>query len=137
MIRVLVKTLFLIMLSHGLSLVLREVRGEIFEFVNFLIFSFLKNICFKYLFSNKFSHVRLFGTPWTAAHQASLSITNSRSLLRLMSIELVMPSNHLILCHNLLLLPSVFPSIRVFSSESALHQVAKILEFQLQHQSFQ
>ena len=59
-------------------------------------------------------------TPCTAAHQASLSITNSRSLLRLTSIELVMPSNHLILCRPLLLLPSVFPSIRVFSSESAL-----------------
>ena len=60
-------------------------------------------------------------TPWTAAHQASLSITNSQSLLKLMSIELVMPSNHLILCCPLLLLPSVFPSIRVFSNESALH----------------
>ena len=58
-------------------------------------------------------------TPWTVAHQASLSITNSLSLLKLMSIELVMPSNHLILCHPLLL-PSVFPSIRVFSNESAL-----------------
>ena len=60
-------------------------------------------------------------TPWTAAGQASLSITNSRSLLKLMSIELVMPSNHLILCHPLLLLPSVFPSIRIFSTESVLH----------------
>ena len=59
-------------------------------------------------------------TPWTAAHQASLSITNSQSSLKLMSIESVMPSNHLILCHPLLLLPSIFPSIRVFSSESAL-----------------
>ena len=67
------------------------------------------------------SHVWLFATPWTAAHQASLSITNSWSLLRLMSIESVMPSNHLILCRPLLLLPSVFPSIRVFSNESALH----------------
>ena len=64
------------------------------------------------------SCVRLFATPWTAARQASLSITNSQSLLRLMSIESVMPSNHLILCHPLLL--SIFPSIRVFSSESAL-----------------
>ena len=60
-------------------------------------------------------------TPWTAARQASLSIANSRSLLKLMSIELVMPSSHLILCHPFLLLPSVFPSIRVFSNESALH----------------
>ena len=59
-------------------------------------------------------------TPWTAARQASLSITNSRSLLKFMFIELVMPSNHLILCHPLLLLPSIFPSIRVFSNESSL-----------------
>ena len=67
------------------------------------------------------SLVWLFVTPWTTAHQASLSITNSRSLLKLMSIESVVPSNHLILCHPLLLLPSVFPSIKVFSSESVLH----------------
>ena len=66
------------------------------------------------------SHVWLFATPWTAAHQASLSITNSRSLLKLISIKSVRPSNHLILCHPLLLLPSVFPSIRVYASESAL-----------------
>ena len=69
--------------------------------------------------SVQFSH-SVFATPWTAAHQASLSITNSRSLFKLMSIESVMPSNHLILCHPLLLLPSVFPSIRVFSNESVL-----------------
>ena len=62
-----------------------------------------------------------FATQWTAADQASLSVTNSQSLLKLMSIESVMPSNHLILCHLLLLLPSVFPSIRVFSNESVLH----------------
>ena len=68
-----------------------------------------------------FSHVRLFVTPWTAAHHASLSITNSWSLLKLMSIESVMTANHLILCHPLLLLPSIFLSIRVFSNESALH----------------
>ena len=66
------------------------------------------------------SRVPLFATLWTAAHQASLSITNSRSILKLMSIESVMPSNHLILCHPLLLPPSVFPSIMVFSSESVL-----------------
>ena len=66
------------------------------------------------------SRVRLFATPWTAAHKASLSITNSQSLLKLMSIESVMPSNHLNLCHPLLLLPSVFPSTRVFFSELAL-----------------
>ena len=67
------------------------------------------------------SRVQLFVTSWTAAHQASLSITNSQSLLKLISIELVMPSNHLILCHTLLVLPSIFPSIRVFSNESVLH----------------
>ena len=66
------------------------------------------------------SHVQLFATPWTAAHQAFLSITNSWSSLKLMSIKLVMPSNHLNLCRPLLLLPSTFPSIRVFSNESAL-----------------
>ena len=66
------------------------------------------------------SHVRLFATPWTPARQASLSITNSWSLLTLMPIELVMPSSHLILCCPLLLLPSIFPSIRVFSHESVL-----------------
>ena len=67
------------------------------------------------------SRVRLFATPWTAAGQASLSITNSRNLLKLMSIESVMPSSHLILCRPLLLLPPIPPSIRVFSNESALH----------------
>ena len=66
------------------------------------------------------SCVWLFVTPWTVAHQASLSITNSWSLLKLMSIESVMPSNNLILCHPLLLLPSIFPSIRVFSNKSVL-----------------
>ena len=65
-------------------------------------------------------HAQLFVTPWTAACQASLYITNSQSLLKLTSIESVMPSNHLILCHPLLLSPSIFPSIRVFSNESAL-----------------
>ena len=75
----------------------------------------------------KFSSVQSLGpvpffvTPWTAAHQASLSILNSQSLLKLMSIGSVMPSNHLILCHPLLLLPAIFPNIRVFSNESALH----------------
>ena len=66
------------------------------------------------------THVQLFATPWTAARQVSLSITNSRSSLKLMSIESMMPSNHLILCHPLPLLPSIFPSLRVFSNESAL-----------------
>ena len=67
------------------------------------------------------SHVRLFATPWTAARQTSLPITNSRSLLKLMSIELVIPSNHFIFCYPLLLLPSIFPNIRVFSNESISH----------------
>ena len=66
------------------------------------------------------SRVRLFATPWTTTRQASLSITNSRSLLKLLSTESVMPSNHLILCQPLVLLPSIFPSIRVFSNEPAL-----------------
>ena len=67
------------------------------------------------------SHVRLFVTPWIAAHQVSLSITNSQSLLKLISIESVMPSNHLLLCCPLLLLPLIFPNMRVFSNESALY----------------
>ena len=66
------------------------------------------------------SRVRLFAIPWTAARQASLSITNSQSLLKFISIKLVMPSNHVILCHPLLLLPLIFPNIRVFSNESVL-----------------
>ena len=99
------------------------------------------------------SRVRLFATPWIVAHQASLSITKSRSSLRLTSIESVMPSSYLILCRPLLLLPPIPPSIRVFSSESTLrmrwpkywsfsfsiinfsHEVAKVLEFQLEHHS--
>ena len=71
--------------------------------------------------SVQFSHILLFATPWPVARQASLSITNSWSLLKVMSMESVMPSNHLILCCPLLLLPSIFPSIRVFSYESVLH----------------
>ena len=76
-----------------------------------------------YMFSSvqMLSHVRFFGSPWTAARQAFLSITNSRSLPKPMPIELMMPSNHLILCPLLLLLPSIFPSIMVFSNQSALH----------------
>ena len=71
--------------------------------------------------SGQFSHVQLFVTPWTTAHQVSLSITNFWSSFKLMSIESVMPPNHLILCHPLLFLTSIFPSIRVFSNESVLH----------------
>ena len=82
-----------------------------------------KKVLIKLFFSSVqlLSRVQLFVIPWTAACQASLSITNSWSLPKLMSIELVMPSNHLILCCPLLLLPSIFPSIRVFSNESALY----------------
>ena len=85
---------------------------------------FVHDIC---LLSSQFSsiqslsRVRLFATPWTAARQASLSIVNSQSLLKLMSIEWMVPSNHFILFHPLLLIPSIFPCIRVFSSESVLH----------------
>ena len=81
-------------------------------------------MCFRMVSVSSFqslSRVQLFATPWIAACQASLSITNSWSLLKLMSIELVMPSSHLILCHPLLLLPSIPPSIRVFSNDSTLH----------------
>ena len=85
-----------------------------------------------------FSHGQLFATPWTAALQASLSLTISWSLPTFISVELVMPSNHLILSCPLLLLPSVFPSIRVFFQWiSCSQQVAKVLELRLQHQSFQ
>ena len=88
--------------------------------LNLVFIIFLLN---KHLFSSvqSLSCVWLFATPWTAACQASLSITNSQSLLKLMCIKSVMPSNHLILCHPLLFPPSIFPSIRVFSSESVLH----------------
>ena len=73
-----------------------------------------------FVVAQSLSHIRLFVTPWTVPHQASLSFTDTQSSLKLMSIESVMPSNHLVLCHPLLLLPSIFPSIRVFSNESAL-----------------
>ena len=88
------------------------------------VLGFLLPSCFVWVFHSSvqsLSHVRLFATSWTTAHQASLSIPNSQSLLKLMSIESVMPSSHLILCRPLLLPPSIFPSIRVFPNESALH----------------
>ena len=84
----------------------------------YFIYLILYNIQFRSVQS--LCHVQLFETPWTAAHQASLSITNSQTLLKLMSTEWVMPSTHLILCHTLLFLPSIFPSIRVFPTESVL-----------------
>ena len=94
-----------------------------FEFSKTSFFSVISWFTYCWSFSSvqSLSHVQLFATPWTAAHQASLSITNSRNLLKFRSIESMMPSSHLILCHPLLLMPSVFPSIRVFSNESALH----------------
>ena len=99
------------LLSKGLSRVFASTTVQKYQFFGAqLSFSSVQSL----------SHVWLFATPWTAAHQASLSITNSWSLLKLMSIESVMPSNRLILCHPLLLLPSIFPSIRGFSNESAL-----------------
>ena len=84
------------------------------------MFSLWENFIISFSSVQALSRVQLFATPWTAAHQASLSIINSQSLLKLMSIESVMPSNHLIFCCPLLLLPSIFPSIRVFANESAL-----------------
>ena len=83
--------------------------------------SSLFTVCSVFSSVQSLSRVRLFATPWIAACQASLSITNSRSLLRLISIESVMPSSHLILCRPLLLLPPIPPSVRVFSNESVLH----------------
>ena len=87
---------------------------------NYKLYESAYNKMYQFSSVQSLSRVRLFVTPWTAAHQASLSITNSRSLPKLMSIESVMPSNHLILCRPLLLLPSIFPSIRVLSNESVL-----------------
>ena len=84
------------------------------------LFGFLKALLRYFSSVQSLSHVRLFATPWTATHQASLSITNSQSSLKFKSIESVMPSSHLILCQPLLLLPSILPSIRVFSNESVL-----------------
>ena len=89
-------------------------------FCSYLLFSGAEHL-FTYLFSSVTQSCLTIAAPWTAACQASLSITKSWSLLKLMCIELVMPSNHLILCHPLLLPPSLFPNIRVFSNESVLH----------------
>ena len=96
-------------------------------FFNFLPFSSVQSL----------SRVWLFATPWTAGRQASLSITNSQSPPKPRSIESVMPSNHLILCHPLLLLPQSFPALGSFQMSQLFTSGAKVLEFQLQHQSFQ
>ena len=94
---------------------------------------------FQFSLVQQFSRVRLFATPWTAACQASLSIINSRRLLKLMSTQSVMPSNHLILCHPLLLSPCLqsFPALGSFPISQLFSSGGQILEFQLQHQSFQ
>ena len=93
-----------------------------FDFAFWLIYLFAVKAAHSAIFVVQWlSQVRLFATPWTAARQASLSFTISQSLLKLMSIELVTPSNHLILCCPFIFLPSIFPSIRVFSNESVLH----------------
>ena len=91
----------------------KRVRHDLMNKQHTFLFYFRNSVQF-------LSHIRLLAAPWTAARQASLYIINSRSLLKLMSIKLVMPSNHLILCHPFLLLHSIFPSIRAFSNESAL-----------------
>ena len=101
-------------LSHFL------VSSQVFPGITSQGSNLYSNPCLSVTSVQLLSHVWLFAAPWTAACQASLSINNSQSSLRLMSIELVMPSNHLILCHPLLLLPSIFPSIRIFSNESVL-----------------
>ena len=90
-----------------------------------------------FLVVQSLNSVWFFVTPWTAARQVSLSFTISQSLLKLIFIESVKPSTNLSLCSPLFLLPSIFPSIRVFANVSSLHHVAKVLEFQLQYQSFQ
>ena len=106
-----------------------EYLKQIFKYIFISLVSLLSSISvsiflglFSYISSVQFSHSVMSNsaTPWTVARQTSLSITNSWSLPKLMSIELVMPSNHLILCHPLILLPSIFPIIRVFSNESVL-----------------
>ena len=95
-------------------------HGQTLDFISLLLF--FSSCVFNLIRSvQSLSCVQLFATPWAAAHRASLSITNSWSLLKLMSIELVMPSNHLFLCHPHHLLPSSFPNIRVFSDEAVLH----------------
>ena len=106
------------MQHNGWYLYILQSYDHSYSGVNVLVWSIITH-CFKF-FSFQFSCVRLFATPWITARQASLSITNSRSSLRLVSIESVMPSSHLILCHPLLLLPPIPPSIKVFSNDSTL-----------------
>ena len=108
------------------------------KYYEFLFWAKLISDTFQFSSVQSLSLFWFFATPWTAARQASLSITSSRRLLKLMPIESVMPFNNLILCHPLLLLPSIFPQYQgLFKWVSSSHQVARVLEFQLQHQSFQ
>jgi len=104
-------------MKHCISVIRRLIKKK-YTLTNKILSSLLLQCDFSSVQS--LSRVLVFATPWTAARQAPLSITNSRSLPKPMFIKLVMPSNHLILCHPLLLLPSIFPSIRIFSNESAL-----------------
>ena len=122
-------------MSINASLFFLKLKENSMDFISCLQIENVKSKC---CFVQSLSCVQLFVTLWTAACQASLSSTISQSLFIFKAIELIMLSNHLILCRPLLLLPSIFPSITVFSSESAgsFHQVAKVLELQLQHQSF-
>ena len=113
------------------------IRICFWQFLPFDSFLLLKNFTLMpcwYIVVQSLSRVWLFATPWTTAYQMSLSFTISWSLLKLMSIDSVMPSNHLTLCRSFFFLPSILLSSRVFSSELALYQVAKVLECQLQHQ---
>ena len=115
-----------------------EIFISVFNFCGFFHYVFkFTNVFFLQCLIQSLSSVWHFATPWSAAYQASLSVTNSQSSLKLMSIESVMPSNHFILYCSLLLLPAIFPSISLFQWVSSSHQVATALEFQLQHQSFQ
>ena len=97
---------------------MESVGSWLYSTISFAQFYFF---CPNFVVIQSLSQVQLFATPWTIEHKASLSFTISQSLLKLMSIVSVMPPNHLIFCHHLLLLPSIFPTIRVFSSEQALH----------------
>ena len=118
-----------IFLTQGSNLGLLHCRQILYRLRHY--YTWAEVISVQFSSFQSLSHVRLFATPWIAAHQASLSITYSQSSPKLTSIELVMPSNHLILYSQLLLLPLIPPSIRVFSNESTSHEVAKTLKFQL------
>ena len=121
--------------NHSINITYYHQIPTLQNFLNFkwlsLLLSGFNLTCPKFSSVQSLSRVRLFATPWIAACQASLSITNSRSSLRLTSIESVMPSSHLILCRPLLLPPPIPPSISLFQWVDSSHEVAKVLEFQL------